>query len=462
MESNNASSLDGDSLGPRPRSFSLHRNNSMPTLPTSSESENHSHRIVCCQANDVLLGRGNIRWEGNQRFQDVIRENAARYNEARSRSEKTQITFEIVGAVRAWGGRFLQPAKSIPFKSAIEKANSLSSIDKKYRKEGTLWTIADTFQIRKKIGQALRYNMTGEQNKTKATLEEEASPSHAQHRKSSATTGSSGSKRKERARTKKAEKEEEDSKQSSSISDDGSDSVGDLDVIVLMDFFGSDSNDRLDHEEEDEAADNKRRKRGESAGHLKQPPLVPSGYDAGRFLPQPQHDAVCTNINYTELAAANYMRVHRDQHSELQLGFSTTNYGGHMMGSGGIAFGPGSFVRSDAALVTAEDVDRQRHREDHENNSMSSIDVSLTAIVHVEQEEEEEQIRRLSGQEDDPYFPTNIFPTNSQQQQPPLLTDFEILSFLEHVDLPTGDNGQEPRDGNEDMPHNWWNYNHSG
>ena len=120
------------------------------SLPTSKSPKTV---VVARQADDVLLGRGNVRWEGNLRFQTVVRQNAQRYHEADSRSVKSRIVFEIVGAVQAWGGRFLHPmgrtarSAKVSVSKRTPRARGISGDD------GIQWCLANNFQIRKKIGQ---------------------------------------------------------------------------------------------------------------------------------------------------------------------------------------------------------------------------------------------------------------------------------------------------------------------
>lgn len=107
---------------------------------------------VLCQANDVLLGRGNVRWHGNQQYQEVIRNNAQRYLDAKSRSEKTQIVFEVIGIVLAYGGRFLIPIK------ADRPPPMTATTTKQATSESSQWhatqcILADHLTIRKKVGQ---------------------------------------------------------------------------------------------------------------------------------------------------------------------------------------------------------------------------------------------------------------------------------------------------------------------
>ncbi|KAL7565665.1 hypothetical protein ACA910_019758 [Epithemia clementina (nom. ined.)] len=54
-----------------------------------------------------MLGRGNVRWEGNQRFQELAKQYAPRYLGATTRAAKARIVSEIIQTVQDSGGRFL-------------------------------------------------------------------------------------------------------------------------------------------------------------------------------------------------------------------------------------------------------------------------------------------------------------------------------------------------------------------
>ena len=119
--------------------------------------------IVQRQRHDVLLGRGNVRWHGNQQFQAVVKTFLPRYQAAQSRAEKSRVVLEIIAAVKAWGGRFLHPCGNNTNHSDSTTNTTLddslssplrrkSSHSSSYMDEAH-WTVANSFQIRKKIGQ---------------------------------------------------------------------------------------------------------------------------------------------------------------------------------------------------------------------------------------------------------------------------------------------------------------------
>jgi len=60
--------------------------------------------------NDVLCGRDKhaTTHPGNRRFRSIIQSNCERYQMAQKRSEKSQISVEVISAVHEAGGRFLR------------------------------------------------------------------------------------------------------------------------------------------------------------------------------------------------------------------------------------------------------------------------------------------------------------------------------------------------------------------
>ena len=64
---------------------------------------------------DVLCGRGgkkNINHPGNKNYRAVIKTNKAVFDQCRLKTEKRDLSIAIVAAIRAGGGRFLQPQKA--------------------------------------------------------------------------------------------------------------------------------------------------------------------------------------------------------------------------------------------------------------------------------------------------------------------------------------------------------------
>lgn len=121
---------------------------------------NYNASLVHCRTNDILLGRGNVGWQGNKQYQEVIRKNTKRYRDAQSRSEKTRIVFEVIGIALSYGGRFLLPIDADPppntaptTTTATPQTTNESSAINRQRRRGMLWRLADSYQIRKKVGQ---------------------------------------------------------------------------------------------------------------------------------------------------------------------------------------------------------------------------------------------------------------------------------------------------------------------
>ncbi|KAL7578022.1 hypothetical protein ACA910_014964 [Epithemia clementina (nom. ined.)] len=108
-----------------------------------SQEEDTPSTAVLRLDSDVMVGSGRLCTAGNERFQNVVKWNAQRYNQARQRTEKSRIVVEIIGTIKAWGGRFLYQSK----------ATSSTST----RKE--TWAFATNAMIRKKVGQAIRYQL---------------------------------------------------------------------------------------------------------------------------------------------------------------------------------------------------------------------------------------------------------------------------------------------------------------
>ncbi|KAL7570628.1 hypothetical protein ACA910_014902 [Epithemia clementina (nom. ined.)] len=459
-----------------------------PTISSSGVANHLLPDVVQRRSNDVLLGRGNVRWEGNQRFQTVIRQNSQRYNDAESRALKTRIVFEIVGIVRAWGGRFLHPIISHRSKSAMAKAEapSAASASKKERKikgktSGIQWTLANNFQIRKKIGQAFRYQLA-EQTKSEKTMsfleaaeldrsseaklktEQSADKAEFDQSPDAATNAgdSSGFKRKRSlqnevpdlnmssatleitpvgSRTSRLTRYNTAESSSSSSatyiedeeeedSDDRRDSVGSLDISVLMDLLDSDS----DHSRE--SNNNKSKK-------PKQPPLLSNheilsslGYDADEIFNKETHHADCpkNSCALAVISKASNKRADGNQGIESHRGHSGTSHN-HDMNSEGSSLGTGPNPAMCASETFAADTSCNSSH-DNDSKSSGSIDVSLTAILHVEREEEEWERAFFGGSND-----CNIY-------QDPLLTDAEILSFLGYTAADPTPAADGPNHGN--------------
>lgn len=94
---------------------------------------------VVPQPNDVILGRERTKklseWAGNKRYATEIERNTERYKNATKRSERVDIVLDIARTINKWGRFLEQPEPNGP------------------------WYVADSTKIRKKIGQALRYQM---------------------------------------------------------------------------------------------------------------------------------------------------------------------------------------------------------------------------------------------------------------------------------------------------------------
>ncbi|KAL7573854.1 hypothetical protein ACA910_012425 [Epithemia clementina (nom. ined.)] len=123
-----------------------------------------SREPVVPRPTDVLLGRGKTRWGGNQLFDLEIQRNARRYRAAETRYDKTSIVREIIRNVQIWG-RFLDQdtgtGDTEPPGGALATTDGLPAGD---------WYLATYVKIRKKVGQALRYQM--EVLKYEASIEE--------------------------------------------------------------------------------------------------------------------------------------------------------------------------------------------------------------------------------------------------------------------------------------------------
>ena len=132
------------------------------------------------QPDDVLFGRGNVRWPGNQKFQAVVKQHVTRYHAQETKAHKTRIVWDIVAHVKGWGGRFLAPTrpsaprqptivpttKPKPKQDAAEEAEEdrptkRAKVEQpqpqQHRRQA--WKLATQFQMRKKVGQAIRYQM---------------------------------------------------------------------------------------------------------------------------------------------------------------------------------------------------------------------------------------------------------------------------------------------------------------
>ncbi|KAL7563600.1 hypothetical protein ACA910_004502 [Epithemia clementina (nom. ined.)] len=156
--SNNNS--NGNDSGRNPRSntttTTAHSNNKK-----GSAGGRKNGGVVVRQDSDVLFGRGRIVWEGNQRFQNVTKVHATRYHNSKSRTEKSRVVTDVIETVHAWGGRFLS-LQTPP------RSSTITSFD---NAEEMSWTIATDSKIRKKIGQALRYQLV---QRYRSTVQQEA------------------------------------------------------------------------------------------------------------------------------------------------------------------------------------------------------------------------------------------------------------------------------------------------
>lgn len=79
-----------------------------------SDSPQSPACITMLNANDVLLGRGDlaVRYEGNVRFRQLVREKSQHYMDACGSLAKDKIAFGIMRIVAERNGRFLRKVKS--------------------------------------------------------------------------------------------------------------------------------------------------------------------------------------------------------------------------------------------------------------------------------------------------------------------------------------------------------------
>ncbi|KAL7563593.1 hypothetical protein ACA910_004495 [Epithemia clementina (nom. ined.)] len=515
---------------------------------------------------DVLLGRGNVRWEGNRRFQVAIKENARRYHDAYSRTEKNAIIFEIIAAVQAWGGRFLQPPSDTKEGSTAATATSSPKRRRTKRRRRHYehsddahqqeWTVANSFQVRKKIGQALRYQMSEQMKNEEATTtssqQEEAKYGEEQEQGGlkqkplaagdqradleNQTSGSKKRKSRESGGSSAVEKRgglkcksspltssalssstervvagrlggwgehhprdgNHDNDKKSIASKDGSDAADSLDISVLLDL--------MDVEEQNHhvstgslataaaaaAAAASSQERRQDAGLETTRPLLSNreillslGYDYdalvneqqnifdGRILQEDEGSGrkrpslillsdtssnrkseKCEGFTYeydegsltVPVTAIEPTPIRWGQHHQDQLAFSTTNPAAPAPQETSGYYAP------EPAVIVASAAKREVTTGAVENDEAScdSLDVSLSAILHVELQEEMQRKRTVetfdggggaSGGEQ-----VQMYEAREQQvlqePRPPLLDDTTILSFLKNIPSAQGSSVQ--------------------
>jgi hypothetical protein len=103
---------------------------------------------------DVLLGRGDwtVRYEGNVRFRDLIREKRDLFGAASGRSARDLVASDIIRIISDRGGRFLRKEADVPVGASEEvkqERDDCSPID------GT-WVVVDKKTAMKKVKQAFR------------------------------------------------------------------------------------------------------------------------------------------------------------------------------------------------------------------------------------------------------------------------------------------------------------------
>ncbi|KAL7556112.1 hypothetical protein ACA910_006203 [Epithemia clementina (nom. ined.)] len=143
------------------------------------EQQDQQQQAVVPQPNDVLLGRGGMvtGWNGNKLFQREIERNTIRYRDTPTRAGRMNIVLEIIETVQTWG-RFLDRSPS-SHEAVVEDgvvvvvaaaagndkgggsgdASATGSSSSSTTAANVLWYPADFNKIRKKVGQALRYQM---------------------------------------------------------------------------------------------------------------------------------------------------------------------------------------------------------------------------------------------------------------------------------------------------------------
>ena len=85
-------------------------NTEAATMNAASHSTTHNTEGLSLNPQDVLLGRGDwtVRYEGNVRFRDLIREKRNLFGSASGRSARDLIASDIIRIIRDRGGRFLR------------------------------------------------------------------------------------------------------------------------------------------------------------------------------------------------------------------------------------------------------------------------------------------------------------------------------------------------------------------
>jgi hypothetical protein len=99
--------------------------------------------------NDVLLGRGDwtVRYEGNVRFRDLIREKRALFGAATGRNARDKIAADVILLIAERGGRFLR--RQAEEESKATAAEGVSPSD-------SSWIVVDKKVAMKKVKQAFR------------------------------------------------------------------------------------------------------------------------------------------------------------------------------------------------------------------------------------------------------------------------------------------------------------------
>lgn len=112
-----------------------------PPQPSSSRVE--------LNPNDVLLGRGDwtVRYEGNVRFRDLIREKRALFGAATGRNARDKIAADVILLIAERGGRFLR--RHVEEESKTGAAEGVSPSD-------SHWIVVDKKVAMKKVKQAFR------------------------------------------------------------------------------------------------------------------------------------------------------------------------------------------------------------------------------------------------------------------------------------------------------------------
>jgi hypothetical protein len=113
----------------------------MEPPPSSPKVELHPH--------DVLLGRGDwtVRYEGNVRFRDLIREQRVLFGAASGRNARDKIAADVILRIAERGGRFLR--RQVDASTAATAAEGVAASDSQ-------WVVVDKKVAMKKVKQAFR------------------------------------------------------------------------------------------------------------------------------------------------------------------------------------------------------------------------------------------------------------------------------------------------------------------